>query len=68
MSPKVVLGLNENHGMRILLRLRTDDLKGFRKVRVLSASHEIDRPFGIDIRLGRREHKCERTPLGEASL
>ena len=27
-----VLGLNENHGSRILLRLRTDDLRGFRKL------------------------------------
>jgi hypothetical protein len=27
-----VLGLNENRGQRIFLRLRTDDLKGFRKI------------------------------------
>ncbi|CAM9409290.1 unnamed protein product [Laminaria digitata] len=26
------MGLNQNHGQKILLRLRTDDLKGFRKV------------------------------------
>jgi hypothetical protein len=26
-----VMGLNQNHGQKILLRLRTDDLKGFRK-------------------------------------
>lgn len=25
------MGLNQNHGEKILLRLRTDDLKGFRK-------------------------------------
>ena len=31
-SPVCVMGLNENKGMRILLRLRTDDLKGFRKI------------------------------------
>lgn len=30
-DPVCVLGLNENKGQRILLRLRTDDLKGFRK-------------------------------------
>lgn len=27
-----MLGLNENHGTRILLRIRTDDLQGFRKL------------------------------------
>ena len=27
-----VMGLNQNHGEKILLRLRTDDLKGFRKI------------------------------------
>lgn len=32
-SDKCVMGLNQNHGMKILLRLRTDDLQGFRKVR-----------------------------------
>jgi hypothetical protein len=26
-----IMGLNQNHGQKILLRLRTDDLKGFRK-------------------------------------
>mmetsp|Transcript_693 Transcript_693/g.1137 ORF Transcript_693/g.1137 Transcript_693/m.1137 type:complete len:524 (+) Transcript_693:85-1656(+) len=31
-SDVCVMGLNENHGQRILLRLRTDDLKGFRKI------------------------------------
>ena len=31
-SDVCILGLNENHGQRILLRLRTDDLKGFRKI------------------------------------
>ena len=30
-SDVCVMGLNENHGQRILLRLRTDDLQGFRK-------------------------------------
>lgn len=60
-SPKVVLGLNENHGRRILLRLRTDDLKGFRKVRVPLASHEIDWSFCHWRRLGRAELKCKRT-------
>ncbi|EQC28253.1 hypothetical protein SDRG_14076 [Saprolegnia diclina VS20] len=30
-DPVCVLGLNENKGQRILLRLRTDDLQGFRK-------------------------------------
>lgn len=30
-SEVCVLGLNENHGARISLRIRTDDLKGFRK-------------------------------------
>lgn len=29
------MGLNQNHGMKILLRLRTDDLQGFRKVCVV---------------------------------
>lgn len=31
-SDVCVMGLNENKGQRILLRLRTDDLKGFRKI------------------------------------
>ena len=31
-SDVCVMGLNEGNGMRILLRLRTDDLKGFRKI------------------------------------
>jgi hypothetical protein len=31
-SAVCVMGLNENKGQRILLRIRTDDLKGFRKM------------------------------------
>lgn len=31
-SDVCVMGLNENKGQKILLRLRTDDLKGFRKI------------------------------------
>lgn len=31
-SDVCVMGLNENHGQRILLRIRTDDLLGFRKI------------------------------------
>lgn len=31
-SPVCVMGLNENRGTKILLRLRTDDLAGFRKM------------------------------------
>lgn len=31
-SPVCVMGLNENKGEKIYLRLRTDDLKGFRKI------------------------------------
>ncbi|KAL6561424.1 hypothetical protein OROMI_017025 [Orobanche minor] len=30
-SPKCILGFNKSHGEEISLRLRTDDLKGFRK-------------------------------------
>jgi WLM domain len=30
-SDVCVMGLNENHGQTIRLRLRTDDLQGFRK-------------------------------------
>ncbi|XP_027343121.1 uncharacterized protein LOC113855680 isoform X2 [Abrus precatorius] len=30
-NPKCILGFNKNHGEEISLRLRTDDLKGFRK-------------------------------------
>jgi hypothetical protein len=30
-SPRCILGFNKNHGEEISLRLRTDDLKGFRK-------------------------------------
>jgi len=30
-SPVCVMGLNQNRGQKILLRLRTDDLRGFRK-------------------------------------
>ena len=38
-----VLGLNENKGSRILLRLRTDDLEGFRKIDVIKKTlyHEL---------------------------
>ena len=31
-SPVCVMGLNQNKGQKILLRLRTDDLQGFRKI------------------------------------
>lgn len=31
-SEVCVMGLNQNNGQKILLRLRTDDLKGFRKI------------------------------------
>jgi len=31
-SSVCVMGLNQNRGQKILLRLRTDDLKGFRKI------------------------------------
>lgn len=31
-SPVCVMGLNQNRGQKILLRLRTDDLEGFRKI------------------------------------
>ena len=31
-SDVCIMGLNEGNGIRILLRLRTDDLKGFRKI------------------------------------
>jgi len=31
-SPVTVMGLNQNKGSKILLRLRTDDLSGFRKI------------------------------------
>ncbi len=31
-SPICIMGLNQNKGMKILLRLRTDDLTGFRKI------------------------------------
>ncbi|XP_021811749.1 uncharacterized protein LOC110754926 isoform X2 [Prunus avium] len=30
-SPKCILSFNKNHGQEISLRLRTDDLKGFKK-------------------------------------
>jgi hypothetical protein len=38
-----ILGLNENKGQRILLRLRTDDLQGFRKLYSLKKTlyHEL---------------------------
>mmetsp|Transcript_19052 Transcript_19052/g.22023 ORF Transcript_19052/g.22023 Transcript_19052/m.22023 type:complete len:369 (+) Transcript_19052:111-1217(+) len=31
-SEVCIMGLNQNNGVKILLRLRTDDLKGFRKI------------------------------------
>jgi hypothetical protein len=42
-SDVCVMGLNENKGQRILLRLRTDDLKGFRKILSIRAVlfHEL---------------------------
>ena len=42
-SQVCVMGLNQNKGMRILLRVRTDDLKGFRKMLSIRKvlSHEL---------------------------
>ncbi|KAL2493581.1 DNA-dependent metalloprotease WSS1-like protein [Forsythia ovata] len=42
-SPICVLGVNKNHGEEISLRLRTDDLKGFRKYESIKKTllHEL---------------------------
>ncbi|CBI28887.3 unnamed protein product, partial [Vitis vinifera] len=42
-SPKCILGVNKNHGEEISLRLRTDDLKGFRKYESIKKTllHEL---------------------------
>ncbi|CAI8597919.1 unnamed protein product [Vicia faba] len=42
-SPKCILGFNENHGDEISLRLRTDDFKGFRKYESIKKTllHEL---------------------------
>ncbi|KAF3331061.1 hypothetical protein FCM35_KLT04415 [Carex littledalei] len=42
-SPKCILGFNKNQGEEISLRLRTDDLKGFRKYEVIKKTliHEL---------------------------
>ncbi|CAI9090130.1 OLC1v1024834C1 [Oldenlandia corymbosa var. corymbosa] len=42
-SPKCILGFNKNHGEEISLRLRTDDLKGFRKYESIKMTlcHEL---------------------------
>ncbi|KAL3615300.1 hypothetical protein CASFOL_040961 [Castilleja foliolosa] len=42
-SPKCILGFNMNHGEEISLRLRTDDLKGFRKYESIKKTllHEL---------------------------
>ncbi|KAJ6973352.1 hypothetical protein NC653_033630 [Populus alba x Populus x berolinensis] len=42
-SPKCILGFNKNHGEEISLRLRTDDLKGFRKYESIKKTllHEL---------------------------
>lgn len=42
-SPVCLLGLNKNHGEEISLRLRTDDLKGFRKYETIKKTllHEL---------------------------
>lgn len=42
-SPKCLLGFNKNHGEEISLRLRTDDLKGFRKYEMIKKTllHEL---------------------------
>ncbi|XP_073124427.1 uncharacterized protein [Henckelia pumila] len=42
-SPKCILGLNKNHGEEISLRLRTDDLRGFRKYESIKKTllHEL---------------------------
>ncbi|XP_010532998.1 PREDICTED: uncharacterized protein LOC104808864 [Tarenaya hassleriana] len=42
-TPECVLGFNKNHGEEISLRLRTDDLKGFRKYESIKKTllHEL---------------------------
>lgn len=42
-TPKCILGVNKNHGEEISLRLRTDDLKGFRKYESIKKTllHEL---------------------------
>eukprot|EP00262_Sarcandra_glabra_P008384 TRINITY_DN21903_c0_g1_i1.p1 TRINITY_DN21903_c0_g1~~TRINITY_DN21903_c0_g1_i1.p1 ORF type:complete len:765 (-),score=162.79 TRINITY_DN21903_c0_g1_i1:190-2484(-) len=42
-NPKCILGFNKNHGEEISLRLRTDDLKGFRKYESIKKTllHEL---------------------------
>jgi WLM domain len=40
-SDVCVMGLNENHGQTIRLRLRTDDLQGFRKPLSIKKVHLI---------------------------
>ncbi|KAG6496641.1 uncharacterized protein LOC121993186 [Zingiber officinale] len=42
-SPECILGFNKNHGEEISLRLRTDDLKGFRKYESIKKTllHEL---------------------------
>ncbi|XP_073308574.1 uncharacterized protein [Primulina huaijiensis] len=42
-SPKCILGVNENHGEEISLRLRTDDFQGFRKYESIKKTllHEL---------------------------
>ncbi|XP_057786523.1 uncharacterized protein LOC131003968 [Salvia miltiorrhiza] len=42
-SPECILGFNKNHGEEISLRLRTDDLKGFRKYEKIKKTllHEL---------------------------
>ncbi|KAG9132222.1 hypothetical protein Leryth_017074 [Lithospermum erythrorhizon] len=42
-SPKCILGFNKNHGEEISLRLRTDDLRGFRKYQSIKKTllHEL---------------------------
>ncbi|XP_042041820.1 uncharacterized protein LOC121787209 [Salvia splendens] len=42
-SPQCILGFNKNHGEEISLRLRTDDLKGFRKYEKIKKTllHEL---------------------------
>ncbi|XP_047153886.1 uncharacterized protein LOC124825334 isoform X4 [Vigna umbellata] len=42
-DPKCILGFNKNHGEEISLRLRTDDLKGFRKYESIKKTllHEL---------------------------
>ncbi|KAL2938756.1 hypothetical protein RDABS01_022205 [Bienertia sinuspersici] len=51
-SPKCLLGLNKNRGEEISLRLRTDDLKGFRKYESIKKTllHELlnQEAFALD--------------------